>query len=129
MPPGPARVRPLPAGVDGMIDVPAGPSRLLARGEFNTIQLKDPAGGNSVDTRMWMAGLGILLFHQRFQPIVRFDQVLLDDAVGGGSRNITYAGANFYQDGHKLKVQGDIRFEAGTQYAVDGGRLQAQVDF
>jgi hypothetical protein len=115
-------------GADGMIDVPLEDVRVLVRSEFNCLELRDPAGGNTLDTRVWMLGGGVLLA-ERFQPFARFDQVLLDDAVGGGSRNITYVGANWYRNGHSSKLQGDLRFEAGTGHPVDGVRLQAQLDF
>ena len=116
------------AGIDGMIDLPAGPRRIFAKAELNAIRTEPPAGGNRVDTTVWMVGMGVLL-NQKLQPIVRFDRVRLDDSVGGGSRNITYVGANLYQNGHSLKIQGDVRFEAGTNESVDGARLQGQVDF
>jgi len=110
-------------GIDGMIDVPTGPGRLFARGEINALETKKPQGGTAVDTTVWMLGLGYLVLDQRLQPIVRFDR------GGGGTRDMTYVGVNFYQKGHDLKVQADIRLEAGTGNSVDGGRLQAQVDF
>jgi hypothetical protein len=44
-------------------------------------------------------------------------------------RDITYVGANLYQKGHSLKIQGDVRFQSGTNESVDGARLQAQIDF
>jgi hypothetical protein len=118
-------------GVDGMIDVPAGPGRLCARTEFNNVSLVPAVtpNRNSDDTLVWMAGLGYLMFGERLQPIVRFDQVWPDDARGGSSRSIAYAGLNLYQNGHSLKVQGDVRFESATGHPVDGVRLQAQVDF
>lgn len=116
-------------GIDGMIDVPFGSERLFVRSEVNLIRTVAPGGGNAVDTSVWMVGLGFLILKQRFQPMVRFDQIRLDDAVGGGTRDITYVGANFYQKGHNLKVQGDVRFEGGTGELVDGVRLQSQVDF
>ena len=61
---------------------------------------------------------------------MRFDQVRADPWLPrGGRRDITFIGANFYQKGHNLKVQGDVRLQAGTEEPVDGARLQAQVDF
>jgi len=116
-------------GIDGMMDVPVGPGRVLLRSEFNVIGVVEPTGGNSVDTRVWMVGAGFLTLSQRVQPVVRFDQILPDDALGGGSRNTTYAGVNLYKKQHNLKLQADVRFEAGTGESVDGGRLQAQIDF
>jgi len=117
------------AGIDGMADVPLGPGRLLVRSEFNVIEATAPTGGNSLDTRVWMAGAGFLLFDQRVQPVVRFDQTLPDDAARIESRNTTYAGINFYKKQHNLKLQADVRFDSGTGDSVDGGRIQAQVDF
>jgi hypothetical protein len=116
-------------GIDAMVDVPMGSTRLFGKGEVNVIKVIPPIGGNPVDTTAWMLGAGVSLFHQRFQPIVRFDEVRLDAAAGGGVKDITYVGANFYQREHLLKIQGDIRLESGTHRSVDGGRLQAQVDF
>lgn len=117
-------------GMDGMIDVPAGPGRLFARGEANATKTEPAEGGNSVDTTVWMLGLGYLVLNQRLQPIVRFDQVRSDEAVeGGGTKNITHVGVNLYQKEHSLKVQGDVRLESGTGESVDGIRLQAQVDY
>ena len=52
-----------------------------------------------------------------------------DSPVGGTPRDITYVGANYYQKGHNLKIQGDVLFQSGTADSVDGGRLQAQIDF
>lgn len=117
------------AGVDGMVDVPVGSTRLFGRGEANVIKVVAPAGGNPVDTRTWMLAAGVSLFKQRLQPMVRFDEVQLDDAAGGGVKDITYVGANFYHREHLLKFQGDVRLESGTHHGVDGGRLQAQLDF
>jgi phosphate-selective porin O/P len=116
-------------GIDGMVDVPAGPGRLFLRGEANMTSTERPAGGNTLDTRVWMLGLGYLTFGQRFQPMVVFDQVRRDDAEGGVVTNVTYVGANFYRKQHSLKLQGDVRLEAGNGESVDGGRLQLQVDF
>jgi hypothetical protein len=116
-------------GVDGMIDVPLGPGRFFARGEANNLMLVPPPGGNSLDTQVWMLGAGYLMFNQRFQPIVRFDETLLDDSVGGGTSDIMYVGANWYQKGHNLKIQGDVRFQSSTGESVDGMRLQAQIDY
>jgi hypothetical protein len=115
-------------GVDAMVDVPAGPTRVFLRGEASGFSLEPATGGNTLDTSEWMLGAG-LLFFERLQPFARFDQVRLDDAVGGGTQNLTYVGANFYRKGHSLKFQGDVRFESGTDQPVDGARLQAQVDF
>jgi hypothetical protein len=117
------------AGVDGMVDVPWGGWRLLGRGELNTVSTDRPGPADAIHTTVWMLGLGVLVANQRFQPIVRFDETRLDDAAGGGVKDVTYLGANFYQKGHGLKIQGDVRFESGTGEPVDGARLQAQIDF
>lgn len=117
------------AGVDGMIDVPAGAGRLLVRGEANRIGKDDPGPGNSLDTTVWMLGLGYLMWGERLQPVVRFDQVHRDEAAGGGTQDVTYVGLNFYRKGHNLKFQGDLRFEGGTGRSLDGIRVQGQVDF
>ena len=117
------------AGIDGMADLPLGPGRLLVRSEYNVIETVAPTGGNSLDTRIWMAGAGYLLFDQHVQPVVRFDQTLPDDAARGESRNTAYAGINFYKKQHNLKLQADVRFDSGSGDSVDGGRLQAQIDF
>ena len=115
-------------GIDGMIDVPAGSRRVFAKGEADVIQTRPPAGGNTLDTKVWMLGFGVLVLEQRFQPFVRFDEIRLDDAVGGGVTDITYVGANFYQKGHSLKIQGDVRLQSGGE-SVDGARVQTQIDF
>jgi hypothetical protein len=112
-------------GVDGMIDVPVGSLRVFSRAEANVIKVVRPGGGNPVDTLVWMLGTGLTLM-QRFQPFVRFDEIRSDD---GGVKDIIYVGTNFYQKEHSLKIQGDIRFESGTGESMDGGRLQAQMDF
>ena len=112
-------------GVDAMVDVPAGPVRLFSRGEANVIKQDQPGPGNPVDTWIWMLAGGVLV-SQRLQPLVRFDEIHSDD---GGVRDITYVGANWYQQQHTLKVQADVRFESGTSKSLDGGRLQAQLDF
>jgi hypothetical protein len=116
------------AGVDGMVDVPLGGARVFGRGEINRLRFAPAAGGNSLDTTVWSAGGGLLI-NQRFQPIVRYDQVLRDEAEGGGSINVTYVGANYYQNQHSLKLQADVRLQSGTGEPVDGARLQAQLDF
>lgn len=116
-------------GVDGMVDVPVGSVRVITRGEVNVIKVVPPSGGNSLDTTTWMLGAGVSLFRQRFQPMVRFDEIRQDVANGGGVKDITYVGANFYQREHLVKVQADVRLESGTHRGVDGGRVQAQLDF
>jgi phosphate-selective porin O/P len=116
-------------GVDGMLDIPTAAGRVLVRGEFNTIR-NDPAGPSvAIDTRVWMAGAGLLVLDDRLQPFIRFDEVRLDPAVGGAKTDITYVGLNLYRKGHSLKFQGDVRLQANTNEPVDGGRLQAQLDF
>jgi hypothetical protein len=116
-------------GVDGMVDVPAGPGRLLGRVEFNTLDRQTPSASSSNRTNLWMAGAGYLVWNERLQPVVRFDQVVEDDKVGGRKSNIALVGLNYYKNGHGLKIQGDLAFASGTGDEVDGGRLQAQVDF
>src|SRR5262249_39292906 len=115
-------------GVDGMIDVPASVGRLFARAEANLTTTRPATGGNTLDTRVWMVAGGILIMEQHLQPFVRFDEVGPDDAAGGGVVDVTYLGANFYQRGHSLKIQGDVRLQSGGE-SVDGARLQAQIDF
>lgn len=116
-------------GADGMIDVPMGANRLFLRSEVNSISVKPPVGGDATTTVVWMGAAGILLMDQRLQPMIRYDQVRLDDSVGGATQNITYAGGTFFQKKHNLKIQADVRFESGTTEAVDGGRLQAQINY
>lgn len=117
------------AGIDGMIDVPIGTARLFVKGEMNAIRTEKHAVSDQNNATVRMIGLGILLLNQRLQPFVRFDQVRGDRWLRGGTRDITYVGANFYQKGHNLKVQGDVKLQAGTLNAVDGVRLQTQVEF
>ena len=116
-------------GVDGMLDIPTRPGRLFVKAEYHTVRvdLSGPAASN--DTRTWMVGAGLLVLQDRLQPFVRFDEVRLDSAVGGGVRDIIYVGLNLYRRGHSLKFQSDIRLEANTGESVDGARLQAQIDF
>jgi hypothetical protein len=102
---------------------------LLGRTEFNNVSSRLPLGGNTNDTRVWMVGGGYLMWNERLQPFVRFDQQMLDDADGGFTRDVTYVGANWYQRGHSLKLQADARFEGGSGEDLDGARLQAQIDF
>ena len=116
-------------GIDGMIDVPVGKARLLVKGEMNAIRTELHGGSAQHNSTVRMLGVGVLLLDQRLQPFVRFDQVRGDRWARGGTQDITYVGANFYQKGHSLKVQGDVRLQAGTADPVDGARLQAQVDF
>jgi len=115
------------AGVDGMMDIPFGKQRLFVRGEMNAIRTGLIGGNQENNTTVKMLEAGIL-FSQVFQPFIRFDQQR-GDPWAGGRRDITYAGANFYQRGHSLKIQGDLRFQAGTPDPIDGMRLQAQMDF
>lgn len=116
-------------GVDGMVDVPTGAGRVFVKGELNSIRV-DPAGvGVTTDTRAYMAAAGLLILQERLQPFIRFDEVRLDQAVGGAKTDVTYVGMNLYRKGHSLKFQGDLRFQANTSESVDGGRVQAQVDF
>ncbi len=116
-------------GADAMIDVPTAAGRLFVKGEVHTVRV-DPSGpAPANDTRTWMLGAGLLVLEERLQPFVRFDEVRLDPAFGGGIRDITYLGLNIYRRGHSLKFQSDLRLESNTGEAVDGARLQAQIDF
>ncbi len=116
-------------GADGMMDVPMGSSRFFLRSEVNSISITPPIGGDAITTTTWMAGVGVLLLEQRLQPMLRYDQVRRDEAVGGGTQNVTYVGGTFFQRKHNLKIQADVRFESGTTESLDGGRLQAQVNY
>ena len=118
------------AGVDGMMDVPLGAGRLLVRGEINAMHFESTGGTGDKNSTIRMIGAGFLMFNERLQPFVRFDQVRGDlPILSGVERDITYVGANLYQKGHSLKIQGDVRFQSGTNESVDGARLQAQIDF
>ena len=117
------------AGVDGMIDVPAGQGRLMVRGEINAIRLVAIGSAPEKNSTVRMIGVGYLVMKERVQPFVRFDQIRGDTPIGGTARDITYAGANYYQKGHGLKFQGDLLFVSGNGESVDGGRIQAQIDF
>lgn len=117
------------AGVDAMIDRPFGNYRVFVKGELNAIKIERSVGTTEYNSTVKMLAAGILI-KDRFQPFIRFDQVRSDAlAPRGGRRDITYVGANFYQRGHSLKIQGDLRMQAGTEDPVDGARLQAQIDF
>ena len=123
-------------GVDGMIDIPVGSGRLLAKGEMNAIRNERHGGTNQRNATVRMLGVGFLMLNQRLQPFVRFDQVRGDrfakfegGGTVGGTKDITFVGANFYQKGHNLKVQGDVKLQAATREILDGARLQAQIDF
>jgi hypothetical protein len=115
-------------GVDAMMDVPFRKWRVIVRGEANAIRAERIGTGEN-NTTVKMIGLGILMMKQRFQPFIRFDQQRGDAFVRGGRTDITYVGANVYQRGHNLKIQGDLRMQAGTNAPIDGGRLQAQIDW
>lgn len=116
-------------GVDGMVDVPTGIGRVFVKGEFNTIRVEPAGPGAATNTKAFMGAAGLLILQERLQPFIRFDEVRLDDLVGGAKTDITYVGVNLYRKGHSLKFQGDLRMQANTGEPVDGGRLQAQVDF
>ena len=115
-------------GVDGMIDVPLGAGRLLVRGEANAVKIDPTGSGADNDTKTWMVGAGYLMFSQRVQPFIRFDETR-PDVPANTIRDVTFVGVNLYQKGHSLKIQGDVRFQANTNQSVDGARLQAQIDF
>ena len=117
------------AGADGMIDIPFGRGRLMLRGEVNAIRQVVIGPATDKNGTVMMLGGGYLIMHERLQPFVRWDRIQGDTPIGGTPRDITYAGANFYQKGHSLKFQGDLQFASGTGQSVDGGRLQAQIDF
>jgi len=116
-------------GIDGMIDVPVRAGRLLVKGELDAIRKEIPGSTVENNVTVRMIGAGLLIMKERLQPFVRFDQVRGDAALNGASRDITYVGANLYQRGHRLKIQGDLRFQSGTEDALDGARLQTQIDF
>ncbi len=116
-------------GVDGMMDVPFRSMRVMVRGELNAIRTEHIGGLGENNSTVKMIGLGLLMFHEHLQPFIRFDQLRGDPWLRGGRQDITYVGANVYQRGHSLKIQGDVRMQAGTNAPVDGGRLQAQIDF
>ena len=111
-------------GIDGMIDVPTQFGRLLVRAEASAIEVNPAAPGATRESRQYMVGAGLLILDQRLQPFVRFDEVRTERKT-----DITYVGMNLYRKGHSLKFQGDVRLQANTNEAVDGGRLQAQIDF
>jgi len=111
-------------GIDGMIDVPTRLGRLLVRAEASAIELNLAGPWASRESRQYMVGAGLLVMDQKLQPFVRFDQ-----ARAAQSTDVTYLGMNVYRKGHSLKFQGDVRFQANTHEAVDGARLQAQIDF
>ena len=116
-------------GVDAMVDRPFGNMRVFVKGELNAIRTEWQAVDRQNNVTVKMIGAG-LLFNDRFQPFIRFDQVRGDGFLPrGGRADITYVGANFYQRQHSLKIQGDLRMQAGTEDPVDGVRVQAQVDF
>lgn len=119
------------AGVDGMIDLPVAHSRVLVKGELNAVRKKLWGAPGDANSTVRMLGAGVLMFHEHVQPFVRIDQVRGQSRVTSSAvaRDITYVGANFYQKGHGLKIQGDVRFESGTGESVDGARLQTQIDF
>jgi hypothetical protein len=117
------------AGIDGMVDVPMGRGRILARGEVNAIRQVAVGPAADRNSTVWMLGAGYLTMKERLQPFVRFDRIQGDTPIGGTPRDITYTGANFYQKRHNLKLQGDLQFVSGNGQTLDGGRLQAQIDF
>lgn len=117
------------AGVDAMFDRPFGKVRVFVKGELSAIRSEWHTVDRQNNVTVKMLGGGIL-FNDRFQPFIRFDQVRGDGFLPrGGRADITYVGANFYQRQHSLKIQGDLRMQAGTGDPVDGMRLQAQIDF
>ena len=116
------------AGVDGMLDVPFGKQRVFVKGELNAVRSEWIGVDRQNNSTVKMIAAGVL-FNQRCQPFIRFDQQRGDPWLRAGRADITYVGMNYYQRGHSLKVQGDLRFQSGTTEAVDGLRVQAQMDF
>jgi hypothetical protein len=119
------------AGVDGMVDIPAGPGRLFARGELNSMSVDDPGTDRTLRTNLMMLGAGYLLWNERLQPVFRIDQQIDDDdaQTQGRKSTISIVGVNYYKQGHGLKIQADVSFASGTKDAVDRGRVQLQVDY
>ena len=101
----------------------------MVRGEINAVRIEATGAATDKNSTIRMIGAGYLMMKDHLQPFVRFDQIRGDAPIGGVERDITYAGANFYQKGHGLKVQGDLQFVSGNGESLDGGRLQAQIDF
>ena len=112
-----------------MLDVPMGKGRLMARGEINAIRQVVMGPAADRNSTVWMLGAGYLTSKERLQPFVRFDRIQGDTPICGTPRDITTTGANFYQKRHNLKLQGDLQFVSGNGTSLDGGRLQAQIDF
>src|SRR5574341_105964 len=79
------------AGIDGMIDLPAGPGRIFVRGEINAIRAEPTGTATDRNTTVRMIGGGYLI-RDRVQPFVRFDQVRGDTPQSGSPRDITYVG-------------------------------------
>jgi hypothetical protein len=106
-----------------------GRGRIMARGEVNAIRQVAIGPAADRNSTVWMLGAGYLTMKERLQPFIRFDRIQGDTPIGGTPRDITYTGANFYQKRHHLKLQGDLQFVSGNSQTLDGGRLQAQIDF
>jgi hypothetical protein len=117
------------AGVDGMIDVPLGGGRLLVRGELSAIRVGMADSDDEHNSTLRMIGAGFLTWGERLQPFVRFDQVRGDTWGPVEPTDLTFVGANLYVKRHAFKIQSDVRLEGGNGEAVDGVRLQAQLDF
>ena len=115
-------------GIDGMIDVPYGKSRVFVKGELSAIRTAWHGSPRENNSTLRMIGAGVLLPDQRLQPFLRFDQVRGDRWARGGRQDITFIGANYYMKAHSLKLQGDLRMQAGTGDPVDGVRFQSQID-
>ena len=114
-------------GIDGMLDIPTRLGRLFVRGEASSITRDyENLLLSTIETRQWMAGAGLLILEERLQPFIRFDEVRYENAP---NTDTTYLGMNLYRRGHSLKFQADVKFEANTDQSLDGGRLQAQIDF
>jgi len=116
------------AGVDGILDMPVGRTRVFVKGELNVIRSEWQTVDRQNNCTVKMLAGGVLL-DDRIQPFIRFDQVRGDNWAKSGRRDVTYVGANYFQNGHSLKLSGDLRMQSGTGDPVDGVRFQAQMDF
>jgi len=115
-------------GIDGMLDLPFGGTRVFLKGELNVIRTEWHTIDRKNNCTVKMLAGGVL-FNDRVQPFIRFDQVRGDEWAKSGRRDVTYVGANYFQNGHSLKISGDLRMQSGTRDPIDGVRFQAQMDF
>lgn len=116
-------------GADAMVDVPLAGGRLLVRGEVSALRTDLLASSQTHHATLSMIGAAFLMWGERLQPFIRFDRQRGDAWLRGGRQDVTLLGANLYQRGHSLKLQADVRLQAGTEAPVDAMRLQAQIDF